>query len=301
MHRKPVMPKLNHTEEFIMSKHILITGATGTIGQQLVKALLAAGTPFEIMSSKPDAKAAVPVRTASFESVDQLTQAFKGIDTLFVLLPLMPNKLQLAHNVAQAAKAAGVKHIVRSSGAGADPSAGFSLPRLQGEIDTVFTQSGIPSTFLRNAGFMQNYITFHQAMVKSGMVYTATADAAQSLIDVRDIAAVAAHILQNPAPHAGKAYTLTGGESLTDTQRAALLSQALAHPVGYTAVSVEHSSGVMRNEWHMPAVLVDWMDSLNTLVGMGYAAGISPDVQNLLGRAPISFAQFAKDHATAWQ
>jgi uncharacterized protein YbjT (DUF2867 family) len=280
-----------------MSNNILITGATGTIGSELVKQLQAAQVPFETMSSKPGAGR----RVASFESVEQLTQAFAGIDTLFVLLPLVPNKLDLARNVAQAAQAAGVKHIVRSSGAGADAKAGFSLPRMQGEVDDILAQTGIPSTFLRNAGFMQNYITFLGGMVKGGMIYAATNDAAQSVIDVRDIAAVAAKILTNPAPHAGKAYTLTGGESLTDTQRAAQLSQALGKPVGYTAIPVAQASATMKNEWHMPAVLVDWMDSLNTLVGMGYAAGISPDVQQLLGRAPIGFAQFAKDHASAWQ
>ncbi len=283
-----------------MSNNILITGATGTIGSELVKALQAANTPFQIMSSKPSTAASVPMRTASFESVEQLTQAFAGIDTLFVLLPLVPHKLQLAHNVAQAAVAAGVKHIVRSSGAGADAQAGFSLPRLQGEIDAVFTQSGIPSTFLRNAGFMQNYITFQAQMVKAGAVYGATNDAAQSLIDVRDIASVAAHILKNPAPHAGQAYTLTGNESLTDTQRMALLSTALGRTVSYMPITVEQSSSVMRDEWKMPAQLVDWMDSLNTLVGQGYASGISTDVQSLLGRAPIQFAQFAKDHAKTW-
>jgi hypothetical protein len=78
-------------------------------------------------------------------------------------------------------------------------------------------------------------------------------------------------------------------------------SQALGKSVGYTAIPVAQASATMKNEWHMPAVLVDWMDSLNTLVGMGYAAGISPDVQQLLGRAPIAFEQFAKDHVSAWQ
>jgi uncharacterized protein YbjT (DUF2867 family) len=284
-----------------MSNQILITGATGTIGQALVNALQAANVRFDVMSSRADIVSAAPVRSASFESVDELTRAFQGIDTLFVLLPLVPHKLQLARNVAQAALAAGVKHIVRSSGAGADVHAGFSLPRMQGEIDAIFTQTGIPSTFLRNAGFMQNYITFQQQMVKDGTVYAASADAAQSMVDVRDIAAVAALIVQNPAPHAGKAYTLTGQDSLTDTQRVALLSQALGRPVGFTAVSVAASSSQMLDQWKMPAVLVDWMGSLNTLVSMGYAAQVSPDVQQLLGRAPVSFAQFAQDHAHAWR
>jgi uncharacterized protein YbjT (DUF2867 family) len=279
-----------------MSNNILITGATGTIGSQLALQLKQAGVAFATMSSKPGAD-----RVASFESVEQLTRAFQGIDTLFVLMPLVPNKLQLARNVAQAAIAAGIKHIVRSSGAGADPHASFSLPRLQGQIDEVLTQTGIPCTYLRNAGFMQNYATFLAGMVKGGMIYAATNDAAQSLVDVRDIAAVAAKILINPEPHAGKAYTLTGGQSLSDTQRAAVLSQALGRTVGYTPIPVAAASNTMKNEWKMPAELVDWMDSLNTLVGLGYASGISPDVAQLLDRAPTTFAQFAEDHKSALQ
>jgi uncharacterized protein YbjT (DUF2867 family) len=283
-----------------MSNNILITGATGTIGSQLILQLKQAGVAFATMSSKPGPNDSNS-RVASFESVEQLTQAFQDIDTLFVLLPLVPGKLQLARNVAQAAIAAGIKHIVRSSGAGADPQAGFSLPRLQGQIDEVLTQTGIPCTFLRNAGFMQNYTTFLAGMVKGGMIYAATNDAAQSVVDVRDIAAVAAKILVSPLQYAGKAYTLTGGEALTDTQRATVLSKALGKTVGYMPIPVKAASNTMKDEWKMPADLVDWMDSLNTLIGLGYASGISPDVQSLLSREPISFAQFAKDHAKLWQ
>jgi uncharacterized protein YbjT (DUF2867 family) len=207
----------------------------------------------------------------------------------------------LARNVVQAAQAAGVKHIVRSSGIGADVYAELGLPRLQGEIDALFEQSGIPSTFLRNAGFMQNYVNHEAQMVKDGMLYAATNDAAQSMVDVRDIADVAALILRNPRVHAGKSYTLTGGESLTDTQRAAEISKAIGRNVGYTPISLEYSSGVMRNEFKMPAQLVDWLDSAFVFTSKGYAASISPDAEQLLGRKPISFAQFACDYASNWQ
>ncbi len=284
-----------------MANKILITGASGTIGSALVKELQSTGADFEVMTSKPETKVhGQAARQASFEDVAQLTQAFNGIDTLFVLLPLVPNKVQLARNVAAAAQAAGVKHIVRSSGAGADANATFSLPKLQGTIDQIMADTGIPGTLLRNAGFMQNYVTFYQGLVKSGMVYAASADAAQSLVDVRDIAAVAALILLAPADHAGKAYTLTGGEALTDTQRVTILSQAVGHTVGFTAISVDQAAHTMRSDWGMPEVMVDWMSSLNQIVSAGYAAGISSDVQNLLGRAPITFKQFALDHAALW-
>jgi NAD(P)H dehydrogenase (quinone) len=285
-----------------MTSTILVTGASGTIGTQLTGQLLAAGATFEVMTSKPvDTVGGVRARQASFDNVAQLTSAFQGVDTLFVLLPLVPNKVQLAQNIAAAAKAAGVKRIVRSSGAGADATSVFALPRLQGTIDDILTATGIPCTFLRNAGFMQNYATFGAQMVKDGMWYAASADAAQSLIDVRDIAAVAATILQNPAAHAGKAYTLTGGESLTDAQRSVILSTLLGKSVGFTPITVEYAATTMKNDWGMPQVMVDWMTSLNQLVSGGYAAGISPDTQTLLGRKPITFAQFAKDHLSQWQ
>jgi uncharacterized protein YbjT (DUF2867 family) len=276
---------------------ILITGASGNIGTPLVQTLRLQGADFEVMRSKADASG--NARVATFGDAAALHAAFGGVDTLFVLLPLVPNKLELATNVAKAAKAAGVKHIVRSSGAGADPQAAFALPKLQGTIDQIFQDTGIATTFLRPAGFMQNHAGFMAGMVKAGSVYGATADAPQSLIDVRDIAAVAATVLMHPLIHAGKAYTLTGGEALTDSQRVQILSQVLGRTVRFVEVSQEagHTSMVQMG---MPDAIVQWLDSLNAIVAAGYAAAISPDVQTLLGRAPIGFRQFAKDNQGAW-
>jgi uncharacterized protein YbjT (DUF2867 family) len=284
---------------------ILITGATGNVGSELLKLLRDCAADVDVMTSKPATQNAsvlqeFTIRQASFEHVAQLIAAFQGINTLFVLLPLVPGKLQLAHNVAQAAKTAGVKHIVRSSGAGADAQSPYALPRLQGQIDDVLAATGIACTFLRNAGFMQNYSTFMAPMVKSGMIYAASADAPQSLIDVRDIAAVAATIVRNPAPHIGKAYTLTGGESLTDTQRAAVLSRAIGKPVHFTAIPLEAAENAMRNEWHLPEDMVQWMNSLNRLVSVGHASAVSGDVQNLLDRTPTTFTHYARDNVKAW-
>jgi len=277
---------------------ILITGASGNIGQPLVDSLHASGTPFETLSSR--STAASGVRTGSYADPASLLRAFAGIDTLFVLLPLTPDKLVHARNVAAAAKAAGVSHIVRSSGAGADPDAAYALPRLQGEVDRIFEDSGMATTFLRPAGFMQNYVGFLAGMVKAGTVHGATGDTPQSLIDTRDIAAVAATILASPAAHAGKAYTLTGGDALTDSQRAAVLSQVLGRPIKFVAVPPDAAVAGMR-QMGMPDALVDWLASLNALVSAGHAAAISPDAARLLGRAPITFAQFAADHRAAWQ
>jgi uncharacterized protein YbjT (DUF2867 family) len=275
---------------------ILITGASGNIGTLLVEALRLQGADFEIMRSTAGT---ATTRVASFTEVAGLQSAFDGIDTLFVLLPLVPNKLELATNVAKAAKAAGVRHIVRSSGAGADPHAEYALPKLQGTIDQVFQDTGIATTLLRPAGFMQNYCGFMAGMVKAGTVYGATANAAQSLIDVRDIAAVAANVLINPQVHEGKAYTLTGGQALSDSQRVQILSEVLGRNISFVEVSREAGRASMV-QMGMPEIIVQWLDSLNAIVSAGYAAAISPDVQTLLGRAPMGFRQFATDYQGAW-
>lgn len=281
-----------------MANKILVTGATGNIGKALVAELNSLGADFDVMSSK--AQSAPNARVGDFSDIDSLIKAFSGIDTLFLLFPLTENKLQLAKNAAAAAIAAGVKHIVRSSGAGADPESGFALPRLQGQIDAVLEQTGIPTTFLRPAGFMQNYVTYQSQAIKDGALYMADAGQAQSLIDARDIAAVAARVLVNPQAHAGRAYTLTGGEAFTGVEAAATLSKLLGRDVKHVSVPTDAAVSAMK-EWQMPAWLIELMDSLNKVVSAGYASGVSADVENILGRKPRTFAAFAEDHAAQWR
>lgn len=281
-----------------MTSTILITGASGNIGTPLVQQLKAAGVAFDVLRSHGQAQPGT--RVASYDDVAALTRAFTGIDTLFLLLPLVENKLQLAKNAVAAAKAAGVKHIVRSSGAGADANSPFAIARLQGQIDALLTGSGIATTLLRPAAFMQNYATFTAGQVKAGTVYAAHADAAQSLVDTRDIAAVAATILRNPTPHAGKAYTLTGGEALTTQQFVAEISSALGKPVAYQPVSFEQAVEAMKG-MGMPGWMIELFDSLNRVISAGYAAGVSPDVEHLLGRKPITARRFVQDNVAAWR
>ncbi|MGL5001982.1 MAG: SDR family oxidoreductase [Casimicrobium sp.] len=281
-----------------MTNKILITGATGNIGKPLVAELKALGADFDIMSSKP--QSAENVRVADFNDVASLKKAFAGVDTLFLLFPLVENKLQLARNAAEAAVAAGVKHIVRSSGAGADASSAFALPRLQGQIDDVLKATGIPTTFLRPGGFMQNYVTYQSQAIKDGTIYIADGGKAQALIDARDIAAVAARVLTNPTAHTDRAYMLTGGADFTGVEAAEIISKALGKTVSHVSVPTEAAVATMK-EWQMPAWLIDIMDSLNQIVSAGYAAGVSPDVENILGRKPRTFAAFANENVVGWK
>ena len=104
-----------------MANRILVTGASGNIGRELVKQLQARGADFAVMTSKPGSTpSGVPSVQGDFTRPDTLPAAFASVDTLFLLFPLTPGMDAMARNAVAAAKAAGVRHIVRSSGAGAD-------------------------------------------------------------------------------------------------------------------------------------------------------------------------------------
>lgn len=282
-----------------MSNTILVTAASGNIGRPLVAALKTTGASVIVGSSSGKSVDGLPSRRVDFTDPASLEAAFTGIDTLFLLLPLVPEKVTLAQNAVAAAKAAGVKQIVRSSGAGADPHAGFALPRLQGEIDQIIIDSGIAYTLVRPATFMQNFANHAAGMIKGGAYYMPQGEGKVSFIDVRDIAAVTAEILLNPAAHQGQAYTLTGAVALSNAQAMQMISDVIGKPVAYVAVpddaAISAMKGMGMGDW-----LIDQLMSLNRLTAAGYAAGTTDTVRHILGRDPIGFAQFAADHKAVW-
>ncbi|CAN5885730.1 SDR family oxidoreductase [soil metagenome] len=284
-----------------MNTPILVTGATGTIGQALVKQLQARGATFAVMSSKPRREVGGS-KTVHGDMADatSLRIAFAGVETLFLLFPYQANAVELARNAVQAAQAAGVKHIVRSSGAGADANSLVAIAQMQGTIDQLIEQSGIPYTLLRPNGFMQNWVNFSAAQIKAGAYAAPNGDGAISVIDVRDIADVAATVLTHPAAHVGKAYTLSGGEALSTAQQLAMISAAAGHPVRYDDISEAQAKAAMLG-WGMDAQVVTWTLSLSYVYKQGWGASISPDVQALTGHPPRRFADFVAENAAAWR
>jgi uncharacterized protein YbjT (DUF2867 family) len=286
-------------QECIMSNTILITAASGNIGRELVQQLKAAGASVIAGSSSGKAVEGVPSRHVDFNNTAVLQAAFAGIDTLFLLLPLVPNKVALAKNAIAAAKAAGVTHIVRSSGAGADPASGYALMQLQGEIDQLVIASGIPYTLVRPATFMQNFATYFAGMIKGGALYLPQAEGRVSFIDVRDIAAVLAAIVQNPSGHAGQAYTITGGAALSNAEAVKLISDAIGKTVNYVAVpdaaAIESMKGMGMDDWS-----IGQMMSLHQFTAQGLASGTTDTVRQITGREPRRFADFVNDNKRAW-
>jgi uncharacterized protein YbjT (DUF2867 family) len=286
-----------------MASTILITGATGTIGSEVVKALAA----------KPGVSIRVAVRSAAkaekllapnvtpvdfdYEKPDTIAAAVKGVDRVFLLTPFSQDQVALAQQLIDAAKAAGVKHIVKLSATGADIEPGIQLGRWHRAVEKAVEASGISYTFLRPSNFMDNFIHYYPP-AGDGNIYLPLGTGACAYIDARDIAAVAAAVLTEEG-HYGKAYELSGPEALTTAEAAAAIGAASKRDVHYVDVPEAAASKAML-DMHMPGWMVDGMMELHGIVKAGYASTVSPLVEKLTGKAPRTFAEFARDHAAVW-
>ncbi|MCA6236228.1 MAG: NmrA family NAD(P)-binding protein, partial [Phenylobacterium sp.] len=252
-----------------MTNRILVTGAAGNIGAEIVKRLQARKADFAVMThASGGAPAGAGETQGDFLDPASLRRAFEGVDTLFLLFPLVTEMPRMAANAVAAAKAAGVRHIVRSSGAGADAASPAAIAKVHGEIDALIRNSGIPFTLLLPTSFMQNLVNFYGAAIRDGALYAPRGDGATAVIDVRDIADVAVEVLTHPAAHAGQSYTLTGPENLTDAQMVSAIARQIGRDVRY--VDVPETAAVdSLTRMGSPPQVIEWLMSLNHVIKQG--------------------------------
>jgi uncharacterized protein YbjT (DUF2867 family) len=287
---------------------ILVTGASGNIGSEIVKQLLGVGPAVSIKAavhSRQNVKKVkdgdrVKVIPIDYNESDTLREALKDVDKLFLLTPDVPNAPDLASNAVTEAKKAGIRHIVKQSVMGANLEADVGTMRLHRQVEEIIEQSGIPFTFLRPNEFMQNFINFHSPSIKgNNAFYIPLEDAKVSLVDVRDIAAVAVKSLIDEDKHKNKTYLITGPEALTYHQVAEVLSNATGRKINYVNISDEEARTAMK-EIGMSNWLINTVSELSDYFRKGKASEVSSAVEEVTGRKPISFSQFARDHAEAF-
>ena len=291
-----------------MTETILITGATGTVGSEVVKQLSAKG---ENIIVKAAARSAtdntfenlnrVQVVQLDYDKPDSLAVALKGVDKLFLLTPFQSNMVDLTSNLVSEAKKAKVKYIAKQSVMGADAEPGITPGRLHRQAEKIIEESGIPFTFLRPNFFMQNFVNYYGNLIRSqGAFYMPAGDAKVSFVDVRDIAAVAIKSLINDNQQKGRAYNITGGEALTYGQAAEILSKAVGKKINYVNVTDQDARKGMKDmsmdEWTIKSMI-----ELFEITRAGYVSEISPIVEQVTGNKPITFSQFAKDYAGAFK
>jgi uncharacterized protein YbjT (DUF2867 family) len=302
-----------------MAETILVTGATGTVGSEVIKQLLSAKgeRKEEDVIIKAAARSAndsifrnlgVQAIELDYNKPDTLSAALRGVDKLFLLTPFQSNMVDLTSNLVNEAKNAGVKYIIKQSVLGADAEQAITPSRLHRQAEKIIEESGIPFTFLRPNFFMQNFVTFYSNFIKTqGAFYVPAGDAKATFVDVRDIAAVAVQALSGSrsskngeSKHMGKAYDITGGEALSYGQAAEILSKELGKKVNYVNISDEDARKGMRDmgadEW-----TINSMIELFGVTRAGYLSEIAPAVEQVTGKKPITFSQFARDYAQAFK
>ena len=213
---------------------ICVTGAGGTLSSEVIRQLEREKTP--LRAAHFSEKGAEAARARGIDAViidynrpETLRAAFHACDTLFLLGPNALNQTELELNAVEAAKAAGVRHVVKQSVMGAAEEA-YSLAKIHRPVERAIEASGMAWTFLRPNSFMQNTVTFMaQTTKREGAFYSASGDARISHVDVRDIAAVAVKALTAPGRDR-HIYTLSGPEALTYYEMAAELSKVLVVP-----------------------------------------------------------------------
>ena len=279
---------------------ILVTGATGNIGTELVRQLWARGELVRaFVRNRAHCRAitlpGLDLVEGDFNKPQSVARSLVGVDRLFLLMPSSSEVERLQRNFVDAAKRNNVRHIVKLSQLGADERAEGRFQRYHGAVENYIRRCGIPFTFLRPNLFMQSLLNFRSTISSKGEFYGLAGDGKVSVVDVRDIAAIALRTLTEPG-HEGKTYDVTGPEPFTHAEIAEQLSKALGKHVEYVDVTPD----VMREAllslglppWQADGVIEDYEHYRR-----GEAAGVTSTVRDLTRNDPTSFFQFAQDYA----
>jgi uncharacterized protein YbjT (DUF2867 family) len=272
----------------------LVLGANGTVGGTLVRLLAATGeTVLKATRKRPQQADEVHLDVATGEG---RATAFVGVARAFLMSPPgFTNQDALMIPAIEAAKAAGVAKIVLMTvmGANADPGAPMRKAELHLE------KAGIAYNIVRPNWFMQNFNSYWiGSILAEGKIRLPVGNAKGSFIDARDIAAVAAELLLSDR-FDNRDFDLTGGEALDHDEVAAILSHETAKRIAFEDTTPEAMLQGLLGAGLPPA----YAEFLIVILGYfkaGYAARIEDSVEAILGRKPIAFATYAKDHRTAW-
>lgn len=288
-----------------MSPAHLVLGATGTTGGEVARQLIAAGHRPRLLVRTP-AKAqafadGAEIVAGDLDRPDSLRAAMQGVEQVYLVSAGL-DLVTLERNVVDAAVAVGVRHVIKLSVIGADaalagqPSLTFA--QWHAESERRLMDSGLAWTMLRPGNFMANALGWADTIKAQGTFYQPTAAGRWAAIDPADIGAVAVRALTESG-HEGRAYTLTGPESLDAAGYAAVLARVLGRPVTFTDVPPEAAGDGMRQSG-IPPRYIDALLDLQAFIKANRADVVTPTVAEVLGRPAGTFADWARRNAGAF-
>ena len=284
---------------------LLVTGATGNVGSRLVRRLADAGEPTRAFVRRPEAAAelqelGVEAVVGAFEDAESLSRAVSGVERVYVVSPPgVDSTVEQQLAVVDAARAGGVRHIVKQSSIAADEDTDASIVAAHRRIEEAIEDSGMSWTHLRPHWFMQNELGQAGTIAADGVFYAPDVTEI-SMIDVADVASVAAEILTSEG-HEGRSYVLTGPELLSYADVAGVYSRVLGRDVRWQQVSLEDARDSMLESGLPEELAVGFTEIMGRYAEGGVARKVSPAVEELTGRAPRSFEEFLRENRGAYE
>lgn len=282
---------------------ILLSGATGKTGKQLVNLVLAGNLPARALVRDP-AKAA-ELRARGLEVVvgdllddTALTRAMNGIERAFLLTANAENQYLLEKRFIDAAKAAAVAQVVKLSAIGANSQSGAILKRYHGQAEDYLRQSGLTHTIIQGGFFMDNLLNCAPSIARESRFSLPMGSGQAGVVDLRDVAEAAYTTLTQPG-HDNQTYLVTGPELLSFDAMAGIMSAVLDREVTYLDIPEANLRTQMQaaglSDWYITAVL-----QLFALNRQNQNAKITDAFTTITGKAPRSLRRFMQDHRAAF-
>lgn len=278
-------------------KRILIVGATGRVGGEVLRTLSGARANVRVLVRQPAAIRSLPggieAAVGDLRDKAKIAVAVDGVSDVFVAIRDCPEQAQLEGNLIDSARAAGVRRFVKISAfaAGLSPPPGYG--RIHAEIENRLQNSGMRYTILRPYMYMQNFFDVASAVRAAGVIPFPLGDCRVAFIDARDVARVASSIL-SADDQAGDTYTLTGPEAMSLRECASVLGESLDRKLRYLPVPQWLASLMMRSDgvsqWD-----IAMRRELFQMLRAGGEAETTDSVKRLTGRTATTFAEFAAD------
>lgn len=271
---------------------LAVTGSTGVLGGHVARMLSDAGVPQRLLvrtpAKAPEWEGAV-VHSFSYSDGAAAEVALAGVETVFMVSASESvDRLAQHRTFIDAARRAGVGHVVYTSFVGAAPDAVFTLARDHFATEEYVKDSGMRWTFLRD----NFYLDFLGALAgEDGVIRGPAGDGRCAAVARVDVARTAVAVLQDPGAHAGRTYDLTGPEALSFADVARVVSDALGRPVTFYDETVAEAYE-SRKKWKAPDWQVDAWVSTYTSIASGAMAHVSSDVADITGVEPISLAEY---------
>jgi len=281
----------------LQAPRILVTG-TGITGGEVLRQLAQAGiNPRALVrdpaKAEPFARLGVELVEVDFARPESWDRALADVDKVFAITPQHPDAEAWFGIFMDAAKRSHVDQVVKLSGWRVSPTSQANVHRQMSRSDRALETSGLGYTILRPNVFFQNMFLMVGPIRAQGRFQSAAGDARISMIDVRDIAAVAIKVLTED-DHLGKIYDLSGPEALSYSDVARLLSEAVGRTVEYVALD-EESAVNGQLALGIPEKTARARVEVHRSFSNGVFTPTSTTVEAILGRAPRPFAQFARD------